>query len=199
MERIRVLLVEPGEKPHLVEVDHSLDELQKLVGGYIAATYPWEDPVAVIVDDEGMANSMRLLGNILWIVFGGFLSALGWLVSGLLWCITILGMRDHLKYMREVGIDIIILQWSFVTVGDKVGAVYYDDSFDSSDKDATYSAGGQKLVENLLRAADELGMKVFLGLNNNDEWWQKAVNEIRWFFQKHVVAAEVIVIPLSCS
>ncbi len=89
-------------------------------------------------------------------------------------------MRDHLKYMREVGIDIIILQWSFVTVGDKVGAVYYDDSFDSSDKDATYSAGGQKLVENLLRAADELGMKVFLGLNNNDEWWQKAVNDKAW-------------------
>ena len=40
MERIRVLLVEPGEKPRLVTVPHTLDELQKLVGGYIAATYP---------------------------------------------------------------------------------------------------------------------------------------------------------------
>ena len=35
---------------------------------------------------------MRLLGNILWIIFGGFLSALGWIITGLLWCITIVGI-----------------------------------------------------------------------------------------------------------
>ena len=56
MERIRVLLVEPGEKPRLVTVPHTLDELQKLVGGCIAATYPWEDLVAVVFDDDGMAK-----------------------------------------------------------------------------------------------------------------------------------------------
>ena len=56
MERIRVLLVEPGEKPRLVEINHTLEELQKLVGGYIAATYPWADPVGVVFDDDGMAK-----------------------------------------------------------------------------------------------------------------------------------------------
>ena len=56
MERIRVLLVEPGEKPRLLEIDHTLAELQKLVGGYIAATYPYEDLVAVVFDDNGMAK-----------------------------------------------------------------------------------------------------------------------------------------------
>ena len=56
-EEIRVLLIEPGEKPRLVTVPHTLEELQKLVGGYIAATYPWsEDLVAVIFDDDGMAK-----------------------------------------------------------------------------------------------------------------------------------------------
>ena len=35
---------------------------------------------------------MRIIGNILWIIFGGFLSALGWIISGLLWCITIVGI-----------------------------------------------------------------------------------------------------------
>ena len=35
---------------------------------------------------------MRMLGNILWIIFGGFLSALGWIVAGCLWCITIVGI-----------------------------------------------------------------------------------------------------------
>ncbi len=35
---------------------------------------------------------MNLLGNILWIIFGGFFSGLSWLVSGILWCITIIGI-----------------------------------------------------------------------------------------------------------
>ena len=56
MERIKVLLVELGNKPRLVEIDHTLTELQKLVGGYIAATYPWEDLVAVVCDDDGIAK-----------------------------------------------------------------------------------------------------------------------------------------------
>lgn len=35
---------------------------------------------------------MRLLGNILWLLLGGLLSALGWITAGLLWCITIVGI-----------------------------------------------------------------------------------------------------------
>lgn len=35
---------------------------------------------------------MRLIGNIIWLVFGGFLSALGWILAGCLWCITIVGI-----------------------------------------------------------------------------------------------------------
>lgn len=35
---------------------------------------------------------MGCLGNILWFIFGGFLSGLGWLLAGCLWCITIVGI-----------------------------------------------------------------------------------------------------------
>ena len=35
---------------------------------------------------------MSILGNILWFIFGGFLSGLSWLISGILWCITIIGI-----------------------------------------------------------------------------------------------------------
>lgn len=35
---------------------------------------------------------MKLLGNILWFVFGGFISGLAWVVSGVLWCISIIGI-----------------------------------------------------------------------------------------------------------
>ena len=35
---------------------------------------------------------MNLIGNILWIVFGGFLTSLFYLVGGLLLCLTIVGI-----------------------------------------------------------------------------------------------------------
>ena len=35
---------------------------------------------------------MSCLGNIIWIIFGGFFNALGWLLAGILWSITIIGI-----------------------------------------------------------------------------------------------------------
>lgn len=35
---------------------------------------------------------MSVLGNILWFVCGGLLSGLAWVLSGCLWCITIIGI-----------------------------------------------------------------------------------------------------------
>lgn len=35
---------------------------------------------------------MTFIGNIIWFVFGGFIHALGWFLSGVLWSITIIGI-----------------------------------------------------------------------------------------------------------
>lgn len=35
---------------------------------------------------------MRFLGNIIWLIFGGFLSGLGWIIAGIVWCVTIIGI-----------------------------------------------------------------------------------------------------------
>lgn len=35
---------------------------------------------------------MGLLGNLLWFLCGGLLSGLSWIVAGLFWCITIVGI-----------------------------------------------------------------------------------------------------------
>ena len=43
---------------------------------------------------------MRLVGNILWILLGGLLSALGWIVAGLLWCITVIGIPWGKHYFK---------------------------------------------------------------------------------------------------
>ena len=35
---------------------------------------------------------MSCLGNLLWFIFGGFISGLSWALAGCLWCITIIGV-----------------------------------------------------------------------------------------------------------
>lgn len=35
---------------------------------------------------------MGCLGNLLWFIFGGFVSGLSWCLAGLLWCITVVGI-----------------------------------------------------------------------------------------------------------
>lgn len=35
---------------------------------------------------------MNFLGNILWFVFGGFLSGISWCIAGIIWCITLIGI-----------------------------------------------------------------------------------------------------------
>ena len=35
---------------------------------------------------------MKLIGNIIWLICGGLFSGLSWAFSGLIWCITIIGI-----------------------------------------------------------------------------------------------------------
>ncbi|MBR6186736.1 MAG: YccF domain-containing protein [Clostridia bacterium] len=35
---------------------------------------------------------MKLLGNLLWLILGGFISGILWLLAGLFWCLTIIGL-----------------------------------------------------------------------------------------------------------
>lgn len=35
---------------------------------------------------------MRVLGNLLWIICGGLISAIAWWLAGIFWCITIIGI-----------------------------------------------------------------------------------------------------------
>ena len=56
-QKLRVLVVEPGKPPAVQEIGGSLESMQRLVGGYIQAVYPFDDPVALICNEEG-----KLLG-----------------------------------------------------------------------------------------------------------------------------------------
>ena len=46
---------------------------------------------------------MSTLGNLLWFIFGGFWQGLSWLVVGLLWCFTIIGIPIGLQCFKFAG------------------------------------------------------------------------------------------------
>lgn len=47
---------------------------------------------------------MRLLGNIIWLLFGGIESGLSWILAGCLWCITIVGIPIGLQCFKFASI-----------------------------------------------------------------------------------------------
>lgn len=55
-----VLLVKPGMYPRIVKIGSELEDLQKAVSGDIEAVYPFVDPVALIVNEEGKLNGSPL-------------------------------------------------------------------------------------------------------------------------------------------
>ncbi len=59
-EKIKVLVVEPKKEPYVKEISPGLESLQREVGGYIEAVYPFEDPVALICNEEGKLDGLPL-------------------------------------------------------------------------------------------------------------------------------------------
>ena len=54
---MRVVIVEPEKRAYVQEIDHSLESMQKVVGGYIQIVYPFPEPIALVCNEEG-----KLLG-----------------------------------------------------------------------------------------------------------------------------------------
>lgn len=54
---MRILKVESGKKPEAAEISDTLKAMQEVVDGPIQAVYPFEEPVALIANEEG-----KLLG-----------------------------------------------------------------------------------------------------------------------------------------
>lgn len=61
MGKIKGLLVEPYKLPYEINIENTLEEKQKLVGGYIECTYLMDDDeVVLICNEEGKMLGMDL-------------------------------------------------------------------------------------------------------------------------------------------
>lgn len=47
---------------------------------------------------------MSFIGNIIWFLLGGFFLGIGWIVAGILWCITIIGIPLGLQCFKIAGL-----------------------------------------------------------------------------------------------
>ena len=54
-----VLAVMTGKKPVKMELEGTLKSMQDFVGGPIQAVYPFDDPVAIICNEEGKLDGME--------------------------------------------------------------------------------------------------------------------------------------------
>ncbi len=81
-ETITVLLIEPDRYPKTIETGTGLEDLQNAVGGRIEVTYPFDDPVGLIMNEDGKLDGLPLNralrddeGRIYDVVAGPFLVA----------------------------------------------------------------------------------------------------------------------------
>ena len=76
---MQVIIVEPRKKPEVREIGDSLESMQEIVGGLIEAVYPFDEPVALIANEEGKLLNLPLNralrddeGNVYDIISGTF-------------------------------------------------------------------------------------------------------------------------------
>ena len=79
---MNVLMVEPGKAPYETQIGNDLQSMQSVVGGYIQAVYPFEQPVALVCNEYGKRDGLpfnRALrdsdGNVYDIIAGNFFIA----------------------------------------------------------------------------------------------------------------------------
>ena len=57
---MNVLMVEPGKAPYETQIGSDLQSMQALVGGYLEAVYPFEQPVALVCRESGKLDGLPL-------------------------------------------------------------------------------------------------------------------------------------------
>ena len=59
-DKIREIVCRTDERAEVVEIDDKLEAMQDVVGGLIQEYMPWEDEVALIVNEEGKVSGLPL-------------------------------------------------------------------------------------------------------------------------------------------
>lgn len=73
-------------------------------------------------------------------------------------------MEQHLQHLKDVGIELLIIQ----------------SSFDVSEQSKELSEKDMAFLAVVLEAAQKVDMEVYVGLANDGDWWKKVFNDQQW-------------------
>lgn len=86
----------------------------------------------------------------------------------------------HFEGLLEVGIDLMVIQWTSTTPYAVFSDAYYPSEY--AKEHHTDGFGDQsQMLERCLSSAEKNGVKVFVGLNISDEWWNLNSLKDSWF------------------
>ena len=66
---------------------------------------------------------MSFIGNIIWLIIGGFLNGLGWIGIGLVWCLTIVGIPVGIQCFKLAALQFAPFGKEIVTVDESEGTL----------------------------------------------------------------------------
>ena len=76
---MKIIVFHPGKEAYMKDIPNKLEALQGVVNGYIEVVRPFNDPVALVLNEEGKINGSRAnrpiyddKGNICDILYGTF-------------------------------------------------------------------------------------------------------------------------------
>ena len=77
---MKVIIIKPFMNPYVAEIKGDLESMQEIIGGYIEAVYPFDDPeIALVCNEEGKICGLPLNrflfdedGNLLDMIAGTF-------------------------------------------------------------------------------------------------------------------------------
>ena len=58
-EMMKVLYIQVRKRPQVIEIKHTLKEMQRLVGGIISAYSPFDDGSVIILNDTGKIDGLE--------------------------------------------------------------------------------------------------------------------------------------------
>lgn len=97
---------------------------------------------------------------------------------------------NEFDYLKEVNIDYLVLMGASNTEGNTIKTVY-----PTKISGAVMKYDGIDVLDSLLRNAEKADIKVFLGINFNNDWWKKYAYDPSWLYAQmekgNLIADEV--------
>ncbi|RJE82831.1 DUF4434 domain-containing protein [Paenibacillus sp. 1011MAR3C5] len=166
-----------GAGSDIVRLTYSCDSAAPATARYVKMTvsgtpgsWSFVDEWKVLEAEPAPANVLKLNGSFLQPELGDQWSNTQW--------------EDEFQYMKEVGMDHLILQWSANT---EFGTAVYPTTVTGLTQETS-----QDVVAKALQMGEEYGLDIYIGLQLNHEWFANYTNNVAWLDEEAGIASELI-------